>query len=126
MTSGRGPSIASVRDVVFDIIWGVDARSIVLEARLGAGLSQRELARRSGVPQAAISRIERDLVSPRTETLDRLLGACGKDVGLIVRPGTGLDRTLIREKLRLTTAERARLAVTEWENTRAFDRAVRR
>jgi transcriptional regulator with XRE-family HTH domain len=126
MTSGRGPSIASVRDVVFDIIWGVDARSIVLEARLGAGLSQRELARRSGVPQAAISRIERDLVSPRTETLDRLLRACGKDVGLIVRPGTGLDRTLIREKLRLTTAERARLAVREWENTRAFDRAVRR
>jgi transcriptional regulator with XRE-family HTH domain len=126
MTSGGGPSIASVRDVVCDIIWGVDARSIVLEARLGAGLSQRELARRSGVPQAAISRIERDLVSPRTETLDRLLRACGKDVGLIVRPGTGLDRTLIREKLRLTTAERARLAVREWENTRAFDRAVRR
>jgi transcriptional regulator with XRE-family HTH domain len=103
----------------------VDARSIVLEARLGAGLSQRELARRSGVPQAAISRIERGIVSPRTETLDRLLRACGKDVGLIVRPGTGLDRTLIRDKLDLTTAERARLAVREWENTRAFDRAAR-
>jgi transcriptional regulator with XRE-family HTH domain len=104
----------------------MDARSIVLEARLGAGLSQRELARRSGVPQASISRIERGLVSPRTETLDRLLRACAKDVGLIVRPGTGLDRTLIRDKLHLTTADRARLAVREWENTRAFDRAVRR
>jgi transcriptional regulator with XRE-family HTH domain len=103
----------------------VDARSIVFEARLEAGLSQRELALRSGVPQAAISRIERALVSPRTETLDRLLRACGKDVGLIVRPGTGLDRTLIREKLHLTTAERARLAVREWENTRAFDRVAR-
>jgi transcriptional regulator with XRE-family HTH domain len=104
----------------------VDARSIVLEARLGAGLSQRELARRSGVPQASISRIERALVSPRTETLDRLLRACGRDVGLVLRPGTGLDRSLIRDKLRLTTAERARLAVKEWEKTRAFDRAVRR
>lgn len=103
----------------------MDARSIVLEARLGAGLSQRELARRSGVPQAAISRIERGLVSPRTETLDRLLRACGKDVALIVRPGTGLDRTLIRDKLHLTTTERARLAVKEWENTRALDRAAR-
>ncbi len=112
-------------DVVSDIIWRMDARSIVLEARLGAGLSQREVARRSGVPQASISRIERGLVSPRTETLDRLLRACGKDVGLIVRPGTGLDRTLIRDKLHLTTAERARLAVREWENTRAFDRAAR-
>ena len=121
--SGKVPS---GNDVVFDIILGVDARSIVLEARLGAGVSQRELARRSGVPQAAISRIERGLVSPRTETLDRLLRACGRDVGLIVRPGTGLDRTLIRDKLRLTTAERARLAVREWENTRAFDRAGRR
>ena len=104
----------------------MDARSIVLEARLGAGLAQRELARRSGVPQASISRIERGLVSPRTETLDRLLRACGRDVELIVRPGTGLDRTLIRDKLNLTTAELARLAVREWENTRAFDRAVRR
>jgi transcriptional regulator with XRE-family HTH domain len=104
----------------------MDARSIVLEARLAAGLSQRELTRRSGVPQAAISRIERGLVSPRTETLDRLLRACGRDVGLVVRPGMGLDRSLIRERLGLTTAERGRLAVREWENTRAFDRAVRR
>ena len=103
----------------------MDARSIVLEARLGSGLSQRELARRSGVPQAAISRIERALVSPRTETLDRLLRACGRDVGLVLRPGTGLDRSLIRDKLRLTTAQRARLAVREWEKTRAFDRAAR-
>jgi len=104
----------------------MDARSIVFEARLEAGLSQRELARRSGVPQAAISRIERGLVSPRTKTLDRLLRACGRDIDLIVRPGTGLDRTLIRERLLLTTAERARLAVREWRNTRAFDRAARR
>ena len=104
----------------------MDARSIVLEARLEARLSQRELARRSGVPQAAISRIERGLVSPRVDTLDRLLRACAKDVGLVVRPGTGLDRTLIRERLPLPVAERARLAVIEWENTRVFDRAVRR
>jgi transcriptional regulator with XRE-family HTH domain len=126
MTSGEDRGIPSGDDVVCDIISLMDARSIVLEARFGAGLSQRELARRSGVPQAAISRIERGLVSPRTQTLDRLLRACGRDVGLIVRPGTGLDRSLIRERLRLTTAERARLAVREWENTRAFDRAVRR
>jgi transcriptional regulator with XRE-family HTH domain len=105
---------------------GMDARSIALEARQGAGLSQRELARRSGVPQAAISRIEHGLVSPRAETLDRLLRSCGKDVELIERHGIGVDRTLIRERLRLTPAERGRLAVREWEKTRPFDRAVRR
>ncbi|MGH2591413.1 MAG: helix-turn-helix domain-containing protein [Actinomycetota bacterium] len=96
------------------------ARSILLEARRGAGLSQRELSRRSGVPQAAISRIEHGLVSPRIETIDRLLRACGKDLELVARPGTGLDRTLIRERLRLSTAQRARLAVWEWENTRTL------
>jgi transcriptional regulator with XRE-family HTH domain len=103
----------------------VDARTTLLEARLAAGISQRELARRSGVPQAAISRIERGSVSPRVETLDRLLRSCGKDAVLVERPGTGVDRTLIRERLRLTPAERGRLAVAEWEGTRPFARAER-
>ena len=58
--------------------------------------------------------------------MDRLLRACGKDVVLVVRPGAGLDRSLIRERLPLPVAERARLAVLDWENTRVFDRAVRR
>ena len=98
----------------------------MLEARLGAGLSQRELARRSGVPQAAISRIEHGLVSPRADTLDRLLRSCGSDVLVVQRPGTGLDRSLIRERLRLTPAERSRQVVREWKNTRWIDRAVRR
>lgn len=101
----------------------MQARPILLEARRAARLSQRELSRRSGVPQAAISRIEHGLVSPRTETIDRLLRACGKDLELVERAGTGLDRTMIRERLRLSVAQRARLAVREWENTRIFDRA---
>ena len=104
----------------------MDTQTILLEARRAAGLSQRELARRSEVPQAAISRIEHGLISPRAATLDRLLRACGKDLELVVRPGTGVDRTLIRERLRLTTSERARLAVREWRNTRAFVRRASR
>lgn len=103
----------------------MDARTVVLEARAEARISQRELARRSGVPQAAISRIERGLVSPRTDTLDRLLRSCSRDLEVVERPGTGLDRTLIRERLRLTPAERGRLAVAEWEGTRPFARAGR-
>jgi transcriptional regulator with XRE-family HTH domain len=103
----------------------MDARTVLLEARAEARISQRELARRSGVPQAAISRIERGLVSPRTDTLDRLLRSCSRDLEVVERPGTGLDRTLIRERLRLTPAERGRLAVAEWEGTRPFARAGR-
>jgi len=60
-------------------------------------------------------------VVPRVDTLDRLLRACGKDLELVERAGKGLDRTLIRERLKLSRAERARLAVREWENTRTFD-----
>lgn len=100
----------------------MDGRSIALGARLSAGISQRELARRSGVPQAGISRIEHGLVSPRAETLDRLLRSCGRDVELVERPGRGVDLTLIRERLLLTPADRARLAVRQWERTRPFVR----
>ena len=98
----------------------MDAATLLQEARRGARLTQRELARRAGVAQPAISRIERSHLSPRVETLDRLLRVCGKGIELVVRPGAGLDRTLIRERLGLSAAERVRLAVAGWEGTRPF------
>lgn len=103
----------------------MDASELLQEARRGAGLTQRELARRAGVAQPAISRIERRHLSPRVETLDRLLRACGKGIDLVVRPGTGLDRTLIHERLGLSVAERVRLTVAAWEATRPFRRRDR-
>lgn len=99
--------------------------TILREARRSAGIGQRELARRAEVPQPTISRIERGLVSPRLDTLDRLLRACGLALDLVRRPGIGVDRTLIRDRLRLTPGERARLAVREWERTRTFRRGAR-
>jgi predicted transcriptional regulator len=90
------------------------------DARKGMRLSQRALARLAGVPQPTVARIESGAVVPRVDTLDRLLRVCGKDLALVERAGTGLDRTLIRERLRLSTAQRARLAVREWENTRTL------
>jgi transcriptional regulator with XRE-family HTH domain len=100
----------------------VDAATLLSEARRGAGLTQRMLAVRSGVAQPAISRIERGHVSPRVETLDRLLRACGKGIDLVVRPGTGVDRTLIGERLGLSNADRVRLAVAGWTGTGPFRR----
>ena len=99
--------------------------TILREARRAAGLSQRELARRAGVAQPVLSRIERDHSSPRFETLDRLLRECGKGLELVERPGLGVDRTLIRDRLRLTPGERVRLAAREWERTRPFERRGR-
>jgi transcriptional regulator with XRE-family HTH domain len=100
----------------------MNAGTILREARRGAGLSQRELAHRAGVPQPAVSRIERDHGSPRLDTLDRLLRPCGKILQLAERPGLGVDRTLIRERLRLSPGERARLTVREWERSQVFRR----
>lgn len=96
------------------------------DARRRAAVSQRELARRTGVPQATISRIERGRVSPSTETLARLLDACGQELVAVERPGRGLDRTLIAEKLRLAPGDRARRAAAEWAGTEVLRRAARR
>lgn len=98
------------------------AGTLLREARLEAGFSQRTLARRAGVPQPAVSRIERHHGSPRVDTLDRLLRECGKALQLSDRPGLGVDRTLIQERLRLSPGERARLTAREWERTQVFRR----
>ncbi len=100
----------------------MDAAILLREAREAAGLGQRELARRAGIPQPTLSRIERGRTSPRFDTLDRLLRECGKALEVVERPGLGVDRSLIRERLRLPPGERARLAVREWERTRPFER----
>ena len=74
----------------------------------------------AGVPQPAVSRIERGHVSPRLDTVDQLLRACGVALELVPRPGREVDRTLILERLRLTPAQRARLIVREWRATERF------
>jgi transcriptional regulator with XRE-family HTH domain len=100
------------------------AGAILKEARRKAGLTQRELARLAGVPQPAVSRIERDHVSPRHDTLDLLLRGCGLALDLVERPGLGVDRTLIRERLRLSPIERVRLTAREWNRTRSLRRTT--
>ena len=95
-------------------------------ARRKANLSQRELGRRAGATQATISRIEDGLISPRFDTLERLLGACGFELQLTPRRGVGVDRTAIRELLRSTPAERARLAAQEARNLERLPPSPRR
>lgn len=52
-------------------------------------------------------------MSPRADTLDRLLAACGARLVVEDRPGSGVDRSTIRELLRLTPDERLELAARE-------------
>ncbi len=59
---------------------------LVREARRRHKLDQAELARRLGTSQAAISRIERDLVSPSIETLNRIVEAMGETMVVSTTP----------------------------------------
>lgn len=91
----------------------MNAARTLRHARRRAGLSQRELATRVGVPQPAVARIESGRVRPRVDTLDQLLRACGESLASVDLIGSGVDRTVMRELLKLSPAERARLAVEE-------------
>lgn len=84
----------------------MDAAGIVKMARRRAGLSQRELARRSGVAQPTVSRIEAGRMSPTFDTLNALAAACGMEISVLERGGGGADVAMVRDLLRMTPAER--------------------
>ncbi|HKJ36916.1 MAG TPA: helix-turn-helix transcriptional regulator [Solirubrobacterales bacterium] len=56
----------------------MDAATLLREARLSAGLSQAELADRSGTSQATLSSYERGHRTPSAATLQRVLAASGR------------------------------------------------
>jgi transcriptional regulator with XRE-family HTH domain len=85
----------------------VTAGELLREVRLRHGLTQAQVAARARTSQAAISRIERGVVSPAVATLAQLLDLMGEELTLDARPiDYGVDRTLIRENLKRTPQER--------------------
>lgn len=97
----------------------VDVVEWVNGARRSAGLTQRQLAERSGIPQPTIARIESGKQMPRADTLDRLLRACGWELDMSLLRGQGEDLGLIRAWLALSPQERAERGA---EYGRALDR----
>ena len=73
-------------------------------------MSHERWPMRSGVAQPAIARIERGGVSPRVDTLERLLAATDSSLELADRLGEGVDRALIRASLDRTAEERVTAA----------------
>lgn len=55
-----------------------EVRDLVISARNAANLTQKQLAQRSGVSQANISKIENGNYHPSLSTLKRIAGALGK------------------------------------------------
>ena len=86
---------------------------LLREARLRAGLTQAELAERAGTARSQISRYERGDVLPSLETLRRLVGACGLELGfrLFNADVEEHDATLIAQTLPLTPEQRVDRAV---------------
>jgi transcriptional regulator with XRE-family HTH domain len=79
---------------------------LLREARLRGGLSQEELARRTGRAQSGIARWERGDVEPRFSTLVELVRACGLELtfGLAEYDDSYLPQ--IERMLALSPAER--------------------
>lgn len=86
---------------------------LVRKARRRHGLTQAQLAARARTSQAAISRIERNLVSPSVATLAWLLHLMNEELFLEAREvDWGHDVTLLEENLRRTADERFRRGVS--------------
>lgn len=104
----------------------MSATRLVRYARRRAGMTQRDLARATGIPQPAIARIESGRVSPRFATLERLLAGAGTALEASPAPGIGVDRSLIRESLARTPEERVSAAARAGTNLTQFLGAVKR
>jgi transcriptional regulator with XRE-family HTH domain len=72
----------------------VRSGDLIREARLRAGLTQYELAERSGRERSVIARWEQGAVAPSVETLLELVRACGFDLPLelVSRDASGEER----------------------------------
>jgi transcriptional regulator with XRE-family HTH domain len=98
---------------------------ILRDARGRHGVSQHALARRSGIAQPAISRIERGVESPSFERFARLLSCLGlrPTVRLEPLPYRG-DRDLVLDQLRRSPSERLEGALNDAKLARELREAA--
>jgi transcriptional regulator with XRE-family HTH domain len=102
------------------------AGELLRTARRRHGLTQRQLATRARTSQAAISRIERDVVSPSVATLAELLRLMNEELVLDASEiDWGHDVTLIRRNLELPVEDRMRQGL-EWSRLVARNVGVAR
>jgi transcriptional regulator with XRE-family HTH domain len=94
---------------------------LIREARKSEGLTQAALARRLGVTQPAIARLEAAGDEVTVATLQRALNAMGRALVLqaVQRPSS-IDETLLHANLELTPDERLRRFEDWYEDMRLF------
>lgn len=74
---------AKARREIFEQAYDIAMQ--IIELRERHGLTQGELAKRCGIDQGDISRIERGSTSPTARTLQRIAAALDSDVRLVAR-----------------------------------------
>lgn len=77
MTSSSGQLAAATQALALSSIDGTKLGARIRELRLAAGLTQAELARRTGIHRPNIARVEAGRHTPSLETLARLAAAIG-------------------------------------------------
>jgi transcriptional regulator with XRE-family HTH domain len=97
---------------------------LLREARLRAGLTQKELARRAGTSQSAIARWESGAVQPSLERLRELIRACGLELTLGIANYDDSYDEWIERYLDLTPEERVRQAIERAAVVREIQAAV--
>jgi len=86
----------------------MEPSTLIRQARRNAGLTQAELARRAGVKQPEIARLETAGANPRIATLKKVLAASGQSLTIGLDRSAGIDESLIAASLRETPAQRLR------------------
>ena len=89
--------------------------AIIREARLRAGLTQAELAERTGRERSVIARWEQGAVAPSVDTLLTLIEACGFDLPLELGPYEPVDDGRLRKNLLLSPERRVQRVLRERE-----------
>jgi transcriptional regulator with XRE-family HTH domain len=93
----------------------VRGADLIREARTRAGLTQDELAERSGRPRSLIARWEQGSVAPSIENLLEVIEACGFELPLVlVERDTSLDQRLEKNR-QMSPERRARRLFTRLE-----------
>src|ERR687896_295165 len=83
--------------------------ALIRQAREAEGLTQAALARRLGITQPAVARVEAAGDEVTVATLQRFLNAMGRALVLeVVKRPSSVDETLLRSTLAMTPDERLR------------------
>lgn len=87
--------------------------AIIREARLRAGLTQAELAERTGRERSVIARWEQGAVAPSVDTLLALVEACGFELPLELVPSEPVDDERLGKNLLLSPERQVQRALRQ-------------